>query len=81
MSQKLLKELKKKLPYKYGVLIAQKSGQISVRRVKAVFNGEVKDPKKILQVIVVAEQIIKENEKNQRRIKEKELRLSSKKVK
>jgi len=81
MSQKLLKELKRKLPFKYGKLIAEKSGLLSVRRVKAVFNGEVTDPKKVLEVVVFARLVIKENDQIKRRLSGKTKTTQSKKVK
>lgn len=81
MSQKLLKELKRKLPYKYGKLIAAKSSGVSVRRVKAVFNGEVTDPEKVLEVVQLAEQLLQEIERQNKKVVRKIKAAKSKKVK
>lgn len=70
-SQKLLRQLKKKLPYRYASLIASKSGQLSIRQIRAVFNGETVNEKNILEVVSISQQIIKENHKKRTQITKK----------
>ena len=79
MSQALLTKLKKKLPYRYAVTISRKSSQLSVRQVKAVFNGETKDEKKILEVVQLANEIIKEKVQKKKNISKKIKSIISKK--
>lgn len=81
MSHKLLKQLKKKLPFKYGKLISENSGQISARRVKAVFNGEVTDPEKVLEVVEATRLFLKKRKAIERKILTKTKPAKSKKVK
>lgn len=63
MSQVLLRKLKKKLPRNYSKIFGQKARPVSIRRFRAVLNGEVTDPVKIMQVIKIAEKILTENDK------------------
>jgi hypothetical protein len=81
MSQVLLTKLKKKLPAKYASAIASKSSQLSLRRVRGVFNGEVTDPKKVKEVVLIAQQIIKEKEEINCLLRPKSKKIKSKKVK
>lgn len=81
MSQVLLRKLKKKLPAKYASAIAEKSSQLSLRRVRGVFNGEVTDPKKVMEVVLIARQIIAEKEELNRLLEPKTKSTKSKKVK
>lgn len=81
MSQLLLIKLKKKLPAKYAAAIAAKSSQLSLRRIRGVFNGEVTDPKKVKEVILVAKDVIAENEEITNLLAPKTMKAKSKKVK
>lgn len=81
MSQVLLRKLKKKLPAKYASAIAAKSSQLSLRRIRGVFNGEVTDPKKVKEVILVAKLVIAENQEITSLLTPKTMSIKSKKVK
>ncbi len=81
MSQVLLRKLKKKLPAKYASAIAEKSSQLSLRRIRGVFNGEVTDPKKVKEVVLLAQEIIAEKEELNSLLQQKTKPAKSKKVK
>jgi hypothetical protein len=81
MSQVLLTNLKKKLPAKYAKAIAAKSSQLSLRRIRGVFNGEVTDPEKVMEVLLIAKEIIKEKEAINSILKPRKPFTKSKKVK
>lgn len=80
MSQDVLTKIKKKLPFQYAKAISEESSQLSIRRVRGVFNGEVTDPKKISQVVKAAQQVIKKKEELSHLLKKTSSNNKSKKV-
>ena len=67
---KSLSALKKKLPKHYGSLIASKMVGVNPRQIHSVFNARTTDPDFVLRVISAAKEVVKEQQKINREIKQ-----------
>lgn len=64
MSKSKFSGLRKKLPFQYSNLIAQKLDGISPRQVLLVFRGEITDIEKVRKVLLVARELAAQVKKN-----------------